>query len=628
MNINDYLLTSGAWSREKVTIKREVERANLPQAHVCETILSEDTARLLDILQYGILITDENCTVIYMNRTAERTLDRNADKLLGRPVIEALLGSDGELEDEADSTQDNYATNQFRIQIQTSQRDIRTIEVNITPFTEQMTGHDAKLYELHDVSESLRKTKQLIYEATHDPLTGLANRRALMDRLEQILFTTTESVAQTVLAVFDLDGFKKINDDCGHFAGDEVLREIAKILKLNIRKADMAARLGGDEFVVLLVGCCMREAHSVLETIRDSIQSYTYNSQAGKYSVTASIGVVGLNLSIAKSEDALQCADAACYRAKFAGGNKIVFHNEFDQPQRYYNNLSDERVVAKQLMDARNYVLYNQPLISLSRSRNSSLCSELLLRVSGLDGEVILPDRFLPLARRHGFERELDQWVLYSFVKYWLQARSLLYRNGIECFVNITRASLCATDETIDFITGLIDKYAFPASILCIDMQERDVIKHRAEAEYLIDNLRRVGVRFALDNVGFENDLISPVYMRSMHIDYIKLNAKVITRAATDVMYRSYLEALLMLSKRLDAQIIAVGVDNTAVFKRCMTFGIDLLQGYTLSKPELFDGNWKKMLDESTAIQYKISEMLNEGSVNVGRLYDMYGEPV
>ncbi|MFN2329453.1 MAG: diguanylate cyclase [Chromatocurvus sp.] len=288
---------------------------------------------VLEKLAHGILITDVADKVVYLNNRAGAILGVPLEQVLGQSIDAMLFGVAPREVKFGMGWTGTIGAGSFTLQIPDQNMGLRSIEVRAVPLSEDIDANGGDLYELRDVSESLQRTQQLLYDASHDSLTGLANRRALIERLNQVLQWESEPGAESVLALIDLDGFKQINDSIGHVAGDDVLRDIAQLLQANVRKADMAARLGGDEFVILLVSCGMTEACRIVENIRKLIGTYQYRFYNVDYGVTASVGLSRLDVEVRSVTQVLQSADQACYRAKDAGGNRIKYPGRHSRRQ-------------------------------------------------------------------------------------------------------------------------------------------------------------------------------------------------------------------------------------------------------------------------------------------------------
>jgi diguanylate cyclase (GGDEF)-like protein len=185
-------------------------------------------------------------------------------------------------------------------------------------------GPEGYVVVLRDVTEAHRLASQLSFEASHDALTGLINRRRFEEALEDTVVEARRGRVETTLAFLDLDRFKVINDRCGHAAGDQVLAEVANVLASKLRERDLLARVGGDEFAVILYDCPLATARAVMNKLRDAVDTYTYEAEGKTYRVGVSIGLASIDLSATSPSAVLAMADAACYAAKAAGRNIVV----------------------------------------------------------------------------------------------------------------------------------------------------------------------------------------------------------------------------------------------------------------------------------------------------------------
>lgn len=289
-----------------------------------------EMTQVLDRLTHGIVITDDLGRIVYANASAEDIVGLSCKHMLARSMVETLVVAGYDMGGEDSIQAPANGAGPYTIQLESNGADLRCVELRVTVLSSRRDGIDGELYELRDVSDSRQRTRQLLHEASHDPLTGLANRRALSERLGQTLQWPPQERAESALAMLDLDGFKSVNDQCGHLAGDALLCAIANILQGHIRKADMAARLGGDEFVVLLVGCGRQEAARIMQSICNEISAYSHTEAGQSYRVTASVGVVLLDSQVSDSRQALQRADKACYQAKHQGGERVCFDPRAD----------------------------------------------------------------------------------------------------------------------------------------------------------------------------------------------------------------------------------------------------------------------------------------------------------
>lgn len=323
MNTAEDTLASSAYGASPASAVRASNPAPVSTGKVSDSLAPATITHILDQLHHGIVMTDGTGRVVYANRSAGDLLGCTREEFMGCSFAEVLMRTGAEQREEQGGEPDTSLGTHFTMVLHDQGIHRRTVEIQVAPLSEDEDANCGELYELHDVSESLLRTRQLLHDATHDPLTGLLNRRALMERLHQVIQWAPENGSESVLAMLDLDGFKRINDECGHLVGDEVLGDIARLLQTHTRKADMAVRLGGDEFIILLVDCSLDEGYRLIEVIRQAVADYRFNLGSTFYRVTASIGIVAIDRDIPSASHALHRADQVCYQAKHAGGDCI-----------------------------------------------------------------------------------------------------------------------------------------------------------------------------------------------------------------------------------------------------------------------------------------------------------------
>lgn len=547
----------------------------------------EKVTAVLNLLNHGVILTDPAGVISYMNHRAEKITGRALAVASGRSIADILLCAEEEPVSPY-SLESSVLGRQRTVEICSDGADHCTVELRIVPLPRDYGEAGGFLYELRDVSESVRRTQQLIHDATHDALTGLANRRALTERLDQLLkWVPDQDEPESILAVLDLDGFKCVNDDCGHLNGDEMLRDIAQLLQAKTRKADTPARLGGDEFVVLLPGCGMDAARALMDEIRSAIAAYRYRADGVDYRVTASIGIAGIDAETGDAQAVLRRADEACYRAKQVGGDCVIMHGRREFPESV-TALREraERDIARRLAEQRNYVLYSQPIYRADSAAAVPQRCEILLRLLDRNGALIAPDVFLPIAHRLGVEAELDRWVISGTAAAWSARHTAGNSAPLECFVNLSRASIEAAAATADYVSELLDKWQLPPGVLCFELKERDVLDCRQEATCLIGDLRERGVHFALDAVG--EGLYSLGYLKNLPIDYIKISADVILQTETDAFYGAFVDALANVSRSLGIALVGVGAESERILDRFNAFQVAYMQGHALSLPVPF----------------------------------------
>ena len=268
-----------------------------------------------------------------------------------------------------------------------------------------------------DVSQTRRMAERLSYQANHDPLTGLYNRREFETQLSRLIDEAREHDSQHALCYVDLDQFKVVNDMCGHSAGDELLRQLAELLQSQVRDADVLARLGGDEFGVLLTHCGLKQAARIADSMRTALASFRFQHDERSFEVGASIGIVEINSGSRTGGELMGAADMACYAAKDGGRNRIHIHTSSDSEiakrRIEMNWLSEIRMA----LDEDRFTLYFQPILPANPAVTVRAHYELLLRMQR-GNEVVLPMAFIPAAERYRLMPEVDRWVVSSAISF------------------------------------------------------------------------------------------------------------------------------------------------------------------------------------------------------------------
>jgi diguanylate cyclase (GGDEF)-like protein len=291
-------------------------------------VSSVELQGLLDALPDAVLTTDEAGNIEFLNRAAERLTRHSRETVVGRPLGDILpLGS------EVDGTPlESPAAVCLRVLasvgplevrlLDGGQADRRVLDISAAPVRDSGGATTGSILIARDVTCARQVARRLAHEATHDPLTDLVNRAEFERRLARALVGTTEQGAKHALGFLDLDGFKRINDACGHLAGDELLRQLSDIVRRRMRGRDTVARLGGDEFGILLEHCTPARAARIAEHVRRAISDHRFTCGTRTYRVGASIGIVPVQ-DRASAAEVLRAADVACYLAKRQGGNRV-----------------------------------------------------------------------------------------------------------------------------------------------------------------------------------------------------------------------------------------------------------------------------------------------------------------
>ena len=342
---------------------------------------------------------------------------------------------------------------------------------------------------------------ELSWQASHDALTGIGNRRAFEDRLN--LATNSEHPSPLALMFLDLDQFKIVNDTCGHAAGDDLLRRICILLQKEIGGRDLLARLGGDEFSIFLPDCSVMQAIGLAETLRAAVQDYNFIWDRRVFRVTASIGLVHVDGHPSTTADLMRAADVACFLAKEKGRNRLHVHRAEDQDIVRHTGEMNWVQRIHQALDEDRFCLYAQDIVPLGDVRDEGLHVELLIRLRDEAGALVPPGSFLPAAERFGLMRLIDRWVVETAFRILAGRLSDAAVEPITCCaINLSGTTL-GDDAFLEFLEEQFAKSGISPAIICFEITETSAITNLAAATAFVDDLRNLGCRFSLDDFRF-----------------------------------------------------------------------------------------------------------------------------
>ena len=436
-------------------------------------------------------------------------------------------------------------------------------------------------------ADSRRKRREaeeaLRYMAYHDALTDLVNRSEFERRLEHALTSARETGLTHALLYLDLDQFKVINDTCGHAAGDEMLRQIAMLLSGCLRERDTLARLGGDEFAVLLESCPLNRAEEIGQVLRQAIRSFRFSWKGKQFSVGVSIGLVSVDKDSGWVTDIMSCADTACYSAKDMGRDQLQVYNlHAGEASRLHGEMQWVTRI-RDALEGDRFVLYHQPIVSLTDGGKQGVRCELLLRMQNRNGGLVPPGAFIPAAERYNLISEIDRWVVRNV------CRCLSRSDGPArlCFINLSGQTM--GDETFpSFIRGQFDRFKIDASRICFEITETAAITNLQNAVRFVRDIKAEGCFFALDDFGA--GLSSFAYLKAIPADYLKIDGEFVRTMMEDPMDGAIVRAIHQIGKVAGMRTIAEFVEDDAVRRRLKTVGIDFAQGFAIDIPRPVPG--------------------------------------
>lgn len=457
------------------------------------------------------------------------------------------------------------------------------VEVSVAP----IRGTDGDLLGtvaiLHDVSETHAMARQIGWQATHDALTGLVNRKEFERELQEVLAHAAGSDHHSALLYLDLDQFKLVNDTCGHGAGDELLRLLSQMLLGCIRQSDTLARLGGDEFGVILRGCDADQAREIADKLVQALGSFRFAWQERFFDVGASIGIVIIDEQTVSVGSALSAADIACYAAKDLGRNRSHLYQPDDAElaQRHGEMHWVSRI--RHALEEDRFVLYAQPIEPVEPiGGDAGTMHEILVRMRDEEGNLVPPGSFIPAAERYGLMPDVDRWVIGRAFAAMRDAPSRLPAIALNLSgLSLTRAGMR------EFIIECQERCGIDPARVCLEVTETAAIANLSHAITFLAGLQAHGFRFALDDFG--SGLSSFAYLKNLPVDFLKIDGGFVRDMCADPIDHAMVHAINEIGHTMGIRTIAEYVEDGATLAALRDIGVDYAQGHHIARPALLD---------------------------------------
>lgn len=455
------------------------------------------------------------------------------------------------------------------------------IEISAAPILTRDGQTAGVVVVCHNVTETRALNAQLVHQASHDALTGLFNRTYFERVLTDALAYTRSVAGFSTLLYLDLDQFKVINDSCSHSAGDELLRQVAQLVQTTARKSDTVARLGGDEFSILLVDCEVEDAQRIALGLVKALQEFRFSWHDKIFSVTASIGLVGIDADSVDQASVLIAADTACFIAKDRGRNQIaVFEPQNADVIRRHGEMNWVSRITRGLQEHR-FVLYYQKIAHVVRTDQQGEHYELLLRLRDDDGRLVPPMAFIPAAERYNLMPAVDRWVIATFFEY--AARRPNAARGDTFAINLSGTSI-NDPSFLAYVTMQFERTGASPHSICFEITETAAIANLTRATAFMTELKKMGCRFSLDDFG--SGLSSFGYLKNLPVDYLKIDGSFVKGILSDRVDRAMVDAINRVGHIIGIQTIAEFVDNDKVLEELRAIGVDFAQGYGIHQPQ------------------------------------------
>jgi diguanylate cyclase (GGDEF)-like protein/PAS domain S-box-containing protein len=544
----------------------------------------------------GVVTTDAAGRVEYLNPVAEQYLGWSSAQAAGRPLSEIYRVLDersGKAVDPLPMSGAAPAGEAEPAAVRLVDRNGRECPVRYSyaPILGRDGTVHGRIVVFHDVSQLRAMSQQLLWQASHDALTGLVNRREFERRLAGLIETAGAQRREHALLFMDLDNFKAVNDTCGHSAGDELLRQLTAIMLTRMRGSDTLARLGGDEFGALLEACPVDQGVRIANALRETVREFRFVWEGKTFSVGVSVGLVPIDAESGDVNQVLANGDATCYEAKNRGRDRVQVYRP-EEPSR--SGRREELLVVSQInraFELGQFRLFRQRIDRLDATPRRERHYEVLVRMLDRAGNLVPATGFMPAAERYNLLTSIERWVVSSLVEFlhrqWTAGRIPhdLRDSGERGFYSVNISGASINDKSFpDFLRNLLTRYQLPSGLLCFEITETTAISNLSKAAELMHELKGMGCRFALDDFG--TGMSSFAYLKYLPVDFLKIAGVFIKDMVSDPMDFAIVDSINRIGHILGMRTVAESVEDAGTLARITELGLDYAQGYFIAEPE------------------------------------------
>jgi diguanylate cyclase (GGDEF)-like protein/PAS domain S-box-containing protein len=541
----------------------------------------------------GMALTDGKGRVVDVNQALTDLLGREHDELLGSRALAYAHPDDAPVLGENAGALLDGQTGRANWEARFIHADghLVWVDIHATALGDAADGRDLFLAQVLDITDQHRFEQQLRHLADHDPLTGLENRRAFGRAVDAHHAEVKRYGPGGALIVLDVDHFKAVNDTLGHHAGDELIMDIAGILRSEVRESDRIARLGGDEFAVLLPHADAEQAGTVAGKLVDAVREHGRDLGGRAGATTISAGVALFDGSRDTGDQILVDADLAMYDAKEAGRDGFAVFADSDRlASQTKSRLAWLDRIRGALAEDR-FTLLAQPILDLGTGQ--IVHHELLLRMIGDDGDLIAPASFLEIAERFGVVADIDVWVVREAIRKLAEHRDA----GLVFEVNLSGSSI-GSDRLLETIENDLAGSGVDPRSLIFEVTETAAVSNIPRARAFADRLADLGCRFALDDFGA--GFGSFYYLKHLPFDFLKIDGEFVRHCVSNHVDRVIVSSLVRVATGLNKRTIAEFVDDESTIALLRDLGVDLAQGYSIGRPAPLE-DWLALRDDPRA---------------------------
>jgi diguanylate cyclase (GGDEF)-like protein/PAS domain S-box-containing protein len=451
-------------------------------------------------------------------------------------------------------------------------------KLSISSHDRTRDGHPSTIVVIEDISETRSLSAELAYQAAHDQLTGLANRREFERSLNQLLRENRLASQRHAVCLIDLDQFKLINDTFGHLAGDAVLVRLAERIHHCLRDGDLLARLDGDEFGVIMRNCGIETAARIAGRLRDTVSTFEFRWEERPIQMSASIGVIEINHATQDAARLMQQVDLLCYEAKEQGRNQVRVQadagasslrrqQEMDWVHRIKEAIAEERL------------RFHGQLIA--PTIGDDWRCELLVRLEDRDGRLYTAGTFMEAAERFHVARMIDQWVVRNALEQ-IPALVQQYPQIVSWHINLSAQSVNCNSVLPELLAALT-RAALPPGTICFEITESAAMHSIDEAREFFLALREAGCEIALDDFG--KGLSTFDYLKQLPVDLVKIDGGFVRELAHSELDHAMVRSIHEIARIAGMRTVAESVESIELILRLKQIGVDMLQGHAIHNP-------------------------------------------
>ncbi|MBN1699024.1 MAG: EAL domain-containing protein [Spirochaetales bacterium] len=571
-------------------LKEEIAEKVKVQQELC--LEKERAIVTLESIGDGVITTDNQGIITYLNPVAEKLTGWEISQAVGLSLQKVLnvtynLG-DGIINDPTEVVFNENRSIKLSGSIILTSKDGRVFSIRetISPIRNSENKTIGVVITIHNVSEIQLMSQQIVYQSTHDALTGFYNRSKFEELLNEHIMLSKKEETEHIFCFIDIDNFKIVNETCGSVAGDELLRHVSNILKKGIRSSDALARLGADQFGVLFSCCPVATAEGIAKDLCKMVSKEKFTWQERDYAVTISVGLVPIVRYSDSTTNLFSQANVSCSLAKKKGGNRIHVHTPEDKELiQYRSEIYYLSHITKALEDDR-FCLYTQTIKPIGKTITYGEHYEVLIRMIDENGQILAPETFISTAERYNVMPIIDRWAIRKlFSSYKIDYNATVYHTRGKYTINLSGATL--NDESfLDFVFQQFDLYDIPPFMICFEITERQAIYNLSRVINFMKKMKRIGCCFSLDDFGA--GWTSFNYLKQLPLDFLKIDGSFVKGIDKNPLDYELVKTINHIGHVMGLETIAEYVETKYILEKLLEIGVNYAQGYFISKPEPF----------------------------------------